>query len=451
MLRTIAIAAGARPEQGVVAIYGLDFGAGSIHALEVLPHVGSIVLGEDSERVQRLLNTLRGLLDERSKLFSEANASTLKEYRELVGDHQIPRIFLLIDGLGSFRSEWENNSARTAFYAIFMRVLGEGRRLGVHVIATAERYGVVPTAVSANVTRRVVLRLSDEGAYTMLGEPKDILDDRSVPGRAIINGLETQIGVIGGTANVAEQTKAMEEFAQKLRAAGAREAAEIKSLPTELDPSELPHQSDGQPVLGISDEALGPQGFSPAGTFLVAGPPQSGKTNAVMAIMASMERFDPATEFFHFGGRRAVLRDLWEWVRTVTAPEEAKALAGELKGMVMSETAKRRLVIVVENLAEFADTEADRPLRELFQAVNRSDHLVVADGDTATFAGSYGLIGELKAGRHGVALRPDTIDGEALFKVPFPKIQRHEFPPGRGIFVENGRYCMVQFPLMAGF
>ena len=27
----------------------------------------------------------------------------------------------------------------------------------------------------------------------------------------------------------------------------------------------------------------------------------------------------------------------------------------------------------------------------------------------------FGLIGELKAGRHGISLRPDTYDGEAIF------------------------------------
>ena len=58
----------------------------------------------------------------------------------------------------------------------------------------------------------------------------------------------------------------------------------------------------------------------------------------------------------------------------------------------------------------------------------------------------YGLVGEFKADRRGIALRPDTFDGESLFKVPFPKVQRYEFPEGRGIFVENGRFVTVQLP-----
>jgi S-DNA-T family DNA segregation ATPase FtsK/SpoIIIE len=35
-----------------------------------------------------------------------------------------------------------------------------------------------------------------------------------------------------------------------------------------------------------------------------------------------------------------------------------------------------------------------------------------------------------------------------VFKVPFPKVKRGEFPEGRGIFVQDGRTRMVQLPLV---
>ena len=58
-LRTIAISAGMRPELGSTEVYGLDFGSGALRSLEALPHVGSIIAGDDAERVQRLLRTLQ--------------------------------------------------------------------------------------------------------------------------------------------------------------------------------------------------------------------------------------------------------------------------------------------------------------------------------------------------------------------------------------------------------
>jgi S-DNA-T family DNA segregation ATPase FtsK/SpoIIIE len=448
-LRSIGIAAGARPDLGRVAVYGIDFGTGSLRSIETMPHVGAIVSGDDAERVQRLLRTVRSILDDRARRFSAVNASTLTEYRVLAGKPDEPRIVILLDGFGTFKQDWETVSARAPYYAIFMRVLGEGRPLGVHVVATADRYGSVPTAVSANVTKRIVLRMADDGAYSILGVPKDVLNERSAPGRAIVDGVETQIAVIGGTTNVAEQNTAAEAFAESLRAAGAVEAENIGSLPTELDAASLPDRLDGLPVLGIGDDTLGPRAFEPIGTFVVAGPPQSGKTTALRGLVRAVERLDPEVALFHVGGRRAALRSFRPWTRTASSPEDVRALAKELKDVVVDETLTKRLMIVVENITEFSDTDAERPLKELFQAINRSDHFLVADGDVAQLTSGFGLIGELKAGRHGIALRPETYDGDSLFKVPFPKVQRHEFPPGRGLFVENGRMVTVQLPLVA--
>ncbi len=265
VLRTVAIAAslgGRRAEN--VEVYGLDFGSGSLKSLEILPHVGSIIPGDDPERLQRILRSLAKVLDDRGKRFSAANAASIREYRELTGRDEA-RIILLIDGLPQFRAEWEATTARMPFYQIFMRILGEGRPLGVHVVATADRSGSVPTAVSSNVSRRIVLRLADENAYALVNAPKDVLDERSAPGRAIVDGFESQIAVLGGTPNVAEQTKILENWADELRARGAREVAEIGALPTRLAAAELPDRIDGFPVIGVAEDTLAAREFDPVG------------------------------------------------------------------------------------------------------------------------------------------------------------------------------------------
>ena len=143
-----------------------------------------------------------------------------------------------------------------------------------------------------------------------------------------------------------------------------------------------------------------------------------------------------------------MLRDDRVWAGTASSIDDVRALAKRLVPIVAAEGAEHRMVIVIENVTEFGDTDAERPLKELMQAINRSDHLLLGEGDVSLMAGGYGLIGELKAGRRGIVLKPDTYDGESIFKVPFPRVQRHEFPEGRGIFVENGRAVTVQLPLV---
>ena len=65
-----------RPDLGPSVVYALDFGSGALRSLERLPHVGSVVPGDDPERVQRMLRTLDALLDRRGRAFSEVNAAS---------------------------------------------------------------------------------------------------------------------------------------------------------------------------------------------------------------------------------------------------------------------------------------------------------------------------------------------------------------------------------------
>ena len=449
VLRTIAISAAMGRRTENVEVYGLDFGSGSLKSLEALPHVGSIIPGDDSERVQRIMRSLGAVLDDRGKRFSAANAASIAEYRELTGRDEA-RIILLLDGLPQFRAEWESTTARMPFYQAFMRILGEGRPLGVHVVATADRSGSVPTAVSSNVSRRVILRLSDANAYSLLNAPKDVLDERSEPGRAIVDGLEMQIAVLGGTPNVAEQTKLLQQLADELRARGAREVPEIGSLPTRLDASDLPDRIGEFPVLGVAEDTLAARDFDPVGTFVVAGPPQSGKTTTLKSMIVAMTRLDPDVKLFHFGGRRSQLKEFAPWMRTATTPDDAKELATELAELVADESLGQRLMVVIEDVPQFADSPAERPMKALFQAINRSDHLLVGDVDVNQVTSGFGLIGDFKGGRKGIILKPDAFDGDAVFKVPFPKVKRSDFPAGRGIFVQAGRAVTVQVPLVEG-
>jgi S-DNA-T family DNA segregation ATPase FtsK/SpoIIIE len=58
------------------------------------------------------------------------------------------------------------------------------------------------------------------------------------------------------------------------------------------------------------------------------------------------------------------------------------------------------------------------------------------------------VLGEWKAGRQGIVLKPDTYDGDTIFKTPFGRVKRSDFPVGRGIFVQAGRSVTMQIPFV---
>ena len=447
LLKTIGTAAGMRPDLGRVQVYCLDFASGALGALASLPHVGSVVDGADVERIQRLLRTLDGEMDRRAAAFSAASAASVQEYREL-RDPRMPRILILIDNYPEFKKDWEVAAGRGPFYRIFMRILGEGRTLGLHTVITADRGNAVPSAVAANISRRVVLRMGDPSQYMLLGVPRDVLDEQSGPGRAVVDGHEAQIAVLGGTMNVVEQTKALTALGDRLRKEGVRDLPEIGALPTMVEVNEMPAQVGGMPVFGVADDTLAPHGFEPVGSFVISGPPASGRTNALKALVVAMERFDPNVRMYHLGSRRSELKDFRPWVRSATRPEDEKDLAADLAELVVSESPGGRIMIVVEDMPHLADGPADRPMRALLQAMNNSDHLLIGEAEITRASGSIGVLGEWKTGRQGIVLKPDTYDGEAIFKIPFGRVKRSDFPVGRGIFVQAGRAVTMQIPFV---
>ncbi|WCM55894.1 FtsK/SpoIIIE domain-containing protein [Microbacterium sp. EF45047] len=447
LLKTIGTAAGMRPDLGRVHVYCLDFASGSLSALSALPHVGSVVDGGDVERIQRLFRTLDREMDRRSAAFAAASAASVQEYREL-RDPRMPRILLLIDNYPEFKKDWEVAPGRGPFYRIFMRILGEGRTLGLHTVITADRGNAVPSAVASNISRRVVLRMGDASQYMLLGVPRDVLDEQSVPGRAVIDGHEAQIAVLGGTSNAVEQAKALSALGDRLREQGVRDLPEIGALPTMVPASDMPAQVDGMPVFGVADETLAPHGFEPIGSFVITGPPASGRTNTLRALIVAMERFDPNVRMYHFGSRRAELKDFRQWVRSATRPEDEKELAAELAELVVADNPGGRIMIVIEDIPHLADGPADRQMRALLQAMNNSDHVLIGEAEISRASGSIGVLGEWKTGRQGIVLKPDTYDGDAIFKTPFGRVKRTDFPAGRGIFVQAGRAITMQVPFV---
>ena len=125
-LRTLAIAAGITPRSGPCQVYGLDFGSAGLRMLESLPHVGSIISGDDDERVVRLIKQLRETVDERAARYAAVRAGTITEYREITGDHDEPRMLLLVDGMAAFRTEYEF-AGRQAHFTTFTQIAADGR------------------------------------------------------------------------------------------------------------------------------------------------------------------------------------------------------------------------------------------------------------------------------------------------------------------------------------
>ncbi|SIT87484.1 FtsK/SpoIIIE domain-containing protein [Microbacterium sp. RU33B] len=444
-LRSIAAAA-ALADASEVFVYGLDFGAGALRALDELPGVGAIVTGEDDERIMRLFRMLRGEIDRRARLYADARATSISEFRLTPGNEREPRILLLIDNFGAFRENWEIPVGRNEWYRVFQDVVALGRPLGIHVVLTSDRFASLSSAIASGIQRRVVLRMADDTAYAALDVPTDVLTEDSPAGRAMVQGRETQLGILGGSSAAADQTAALSALAARLREIGATAAPGIPALPAVVRLDSLPATRDHGIVIGLAEETLEPAAIIPTGAFVVAGPPGSGRSNA-LAVIAERAFALPGHAVYFFGPRRSPLAGDPRFAATAGSAEEAAALAKMLLSIVADPQSQSRCVVLIESIGDYLQTPADTPLVDMVRQFKREEHFVVAEAESSSWVSSWPLFGEFKNARRGLLLQPDQADGDVILKTSLPRVKRGDFPEGRGVLVGGGKAGRVQVAL----
>ncbi len=442
-LRTIAVASAITPRSGPCQVYGLDFGTSGLRMLESLPHVGSIIAGDDTERVTRLINWLRDVVDERSDRYAAVRAGTITDYRSLADRPDEPRILVLVDGLAAFREDYEFNNL-AALFTSFTQIAAAGRPVGVHVIVTADRPNTIPSALNSTVQRRLVLRLADENDYMLVDVPPDALSASSPPGRAVLDGLDLQVAVFGGEPNVARQAVAIDKLARTLRDRDVPQAREIRRLPEIINRADLPGTVDGLVTIGMTDDTLSAIGIDATGSFLICGPPGSGRTTALASIVGACQRHSDHRAIYYLGNKRSPLPRALSWADCATDPDGVADLARRLTDDI---AALEPSVVVIEGITDFLSGAAEMPLQTLVHALKTTDHFLVAESETSTLAQSWPLVQAVRAARRGFALQPEQSDGDAVFRTSFPRVRRREFPVGRGLLVEGGKTRRVQLLL----
>jgi DNA segregation ATPase FtsK/SpoIIIE, S-DNA-T family len=446
LLRSLAIAAGFAQRGGPCHVYALDYGSRALQMLELLPHVGSVVPGSDTERVGRLITWLRQAVDERAVRYAAANAGTITDYRVRANRPDEPRILVLVDNVGGFRSANETTD-RMRYVDLLTSIAAEGRPVGIHLVLAAAERTALTTALSSSVQRRLVMRMASEDDYSLLGVPTDVLDPSTPAGRALDAEQEIQVGILGTSGADAEQAAQLAALAAALRAAGVQDAPAIVSLPEEVPFAALTPTPQEVP-LGIDSGSLAPIGVDAHGGFLLVGPPSSGRSTALTTLVCSTRASLPDAELHYIGNRRSTLAGQEGWASLSVSPEEAMTTAQELaKRVAELPDDAPRVVVVIEGAGDYVMSPAEQALQALVRACLAGDHWVVAEGEVSTMRSSTGFLGLVRGSRRGLALQPDQETGLGLFNTAFPRTRRADFPEGRGFLVGAGRAEVIQVAL----
>ncbi|WP_433876466.1 FtsK/SpoIIIE domain-containing protein [Sinomonas atrocyanea] len=437
-LRTIAVASAVTVRGGPVHVYGIDAGSRGLHMLADLPHVGAVIDADDAERVGRLMRHLAALVDERSDRYAAARAGTIGEYRRLADRPDEARIIVLIDGMGAFRELYEY-SADNDVFDLLTQLASDGRAVGVHLVMTGDRTNSIPASIAASVQKRIVLRMTGEDDYMMFGQPKDVVTPQSPPGRGVVDGLEVQLAVLGGNANVAVQAREVVRLAAAMRRQGVAEAPGIRNLPDVVVGADLPLDS-GRVALGLEDSTLEPLFVDPSGAFMLSGPPGSGRTTALVALAAALRRARPEVRRVYVGPRKSPIAGLPLWDASYVGEDAVAAAADGLQ----LDVGVREFALFVEGLPEFDSTLAEAGLSSLITSMDREGLWVVGESETSGWSSAWSLSQPFKNGRRGLLLNPTEMDGDSLLSTSLGRIRNPKYVPGRGYYVARGRAHKVQ-------
>jgi DNA segregation ATPase FtsK/SpoIIIE, S-DNA-T family len=341
-----------------------------------------------------------------------------------------------------------NEFGRQQVFADFRDVLTQGRSVGINVVLAADRLGALHTSVQALMSRTLVLRLNDDAQYGMLGLRTTGLTTQSPPGRGIdlASRKEIQVGVLGGSSRIDEQARAIEAFAASTPRGGPWEAQAIPRMPRVVGSRDVPRDVGGLPVLGIDGTTLTPRCFDLDRPIIIAGQAGTGRTSALAWLACAIRRCHPDRALVHVTQRRTSIGALPVWTASFVGPSAGDDLLEEWGAALDTEAESDSQVIVcIENAQDFGASLSDGAVVQALKRARRNGHLLIGEADTQGWV-SGPLVAELKSGRRGLLLAPESGDAQMLFGVASARMNRAEVPPGRGIWVEAGKVVMVQIP-----
>lgn len=438
LLRTLAAAVGMPKAGPTTHVYALDFAGRGLEVLGDLPHVGAVVHGHDSARVVRLLRDLRTRINERGERWAAVRASSLPEYRAAAGGvADEPRIVVLLDGYAAFHSVYERVEGGK-WLDWLTQLVADGRQFGVHFVLTADRRGAFPLALTSAAGSRLVLRLAHQDEYASAGIPVETAAALSAPGRAIFNDLEMQVALLGGDEAGDAQTAAMSDLAAYLQEKPIIEPSPVRVLPEEVAVDALPASSEAF-VIGVRDTDLGPLALQfTAGGFVVCGPPRSGKTTALETLVDAVPQAAAgAVIVAYHGGPLTQQRP--DCRVALGIQDGARLLRDVLDGD------SQDLLVVVDDLHEFAHTDVDAALSDILRNA-RNRRLMVVASSTAELARRAfdGALRDIRANKAGILLQPDAeVDGD-IVGLRLPRTVNAAWPAGRGYAVLDGSYELCQ-------
>jgi S-DNA-T family DNA segregation ATPase FtsK/SpoIIIE len=425
-LRTMAAAIGRLTSPADVHVYGLDCGNGALLPIVDLPHCGAVVQRTQTDRALRLFARLKVELARRQELLAEGGYADLGELR--ASGNRLPHIVFLIDRWEGFMGGLAEADGGSPYETV-QTLLREGASLGLHLVITGDKQ-VVSARLASLVEDKIGLRLADKADFGMIGLlprklPDDVPDGRGFRSES---GIELQFALLDPDTSGQAQAAAIRRIGELARERYDDLPREERPFRVDVLPQRITFEGawamrpikEPKPMWGlvaVGGDELTALGFDLAWTnaAIVAGPPRSGRSTALLAVVESLLR--TGTELVIAAPRPSPLRDLAgrEGVRRVIAGVD---LSEEELAPLME---NGPVVLVIDDGELLKDIPAKDYLRKLLRTGADRQQAIVLGGDSGEVASGFtGWQVDMK-GRQGVLINPQGVTEGELIGVRIPR------------------------------
>lgn len=243
------------PEQ--VNYYILDFSSRNLSIFQKMPHCGTVLMDENEGEVDRLMSVLEEMVEQRKKMFSDAEVSSYDAY---VMINSLPLIVVVIDNLAAI-DEFKKGRELTERLTNLMR---NGTSYGIKVVATVTNLNDCSYRMQHEFSDTYALQANDQYAYSNILNIRCKFEPPQFPGRGMCaidgEGLEFQTALVFDSRD--EQRRAMvlrerlKEFVEAYR--GRFKALQIETARNDETFEEFcSHFADDRMPLGYNLESGG--------------------------------------------------------------------------------------------------------------------------------------------------------------------------------------------------
>lgn len=304
-----------------VQFFVIDFGGGSFSGMTEFPHLAGLATRSEPDVVRRTVAEVLGLLNAREVYFREHGVDSIETYRQRraqgLVDDGYGDIFLVIDGWGTLRSEFE------ALEVGVQTIAARGLTYGIHIVITAARWLELRANIKDLIGTRIELRLGDPSDSEV--NRKAAGNVTSLPGRGLSAGglqMLTALPRIDGVGDASSLAAGVDDLIAKMNAAHRGPAGpKLRLLPELITLDEVRALAERTPgsdprrlLLGVDEANLAPYelDLSTEPHLYLYGDADSGKSSMLRAYAHEIMRLHGPTEakIFVIDYRRALLGEI---------------------------------------------------------------------------------------------------------------------------------------------